>query len=201
MRLEKGYRAWGSDITPNDNPFEAGLGWAVKLKSNIRIHGTRGLRDGIAHAPLPKKLAGFTTEDPAIVLVGRETILRDGKQVGYLTSGGYGYTIGKPIGYGYVRNGGGVDDDYMSVRPLRAGRRQGHREGKRPSRAALRSEECAGERVTAPILRFLQRCPLAAGLRTARCNRLFGESSDLLFKSPLAPEFSRGRCLHGVRDR
>ena len=47
------------------------------------------------------------------MLIGRETILRDGRQVGYLTSGGYGYTIGKPIGYGYVRNGEGVSDDYI----------------------------------------------------------------------------------------
>jgi sarcosine dehydrogenase len=47
------------------------------------------------------------------VLLGRETILRNGQQVGYLTSGGYGYTVGKPIGYGYVRNGAGVDDAYV----------------------------------------------------------------------------------------
>jgi sarcosine dehydrogenase len=47
------------------------------------------------------------------VLLGRETILRNGAFAGYLTSGGYGYTIGKPIGYGYVRNGGGVNDDYV----------------------------------------------------------------------------------------
>ena len=39
LRLEKGYRAWGSDITPNDNPFEAGLGWAVKLKSGLPFLG------------------------------------------------------------------------------------------------------------------------------------------------------------------
>ncbi len=42
LRLEKGYRAWGSDITPNDSPFEAGLGWAVKLKSNAPLHRPRG---------------------------------------------------------------------------------------------------------------------------------------------------------------
>ena len=57
-------------------------------------------------------LAGFTTEDPSIVLLGRETILRNGRQVGYLTSGGYGYTVGRPIGYGYVRDAAGVDDAY-----------------------------------------------------------------------------------------
>ena len=66
-----------------------------------------------SHRPLKKKLALFTSEAADIVLVGRETILRDGRQVGYLTSGGYGYTVGKPIGYGYVRNGAGVTDDYV----------------------------------------------------------------------------------------
>jgi 4-methylaminobutanoate oxidase (formaldehyde-forming) len=112
LRLEKGYRAWGSDITANDTPFEAGLGWAVKLKSNLAFMG-REASAAAAHAPLRKKLAGFTTDDPAVVLVGRETILRNGRQVGYLTSGGYGYTIGRPIGYGYVRDGTGVSEDYI----------------------------------------------------------------------------------------
>ena len=58
---------------------------------------------------------GFTVDDPDVVLVGRETILRDGKPVGYLTSGGFGYTIGKNIGYGYVRYEDGVTDDYLKA--------------------------------------------------------------------------------------
>jgi 4-methylaminobutanoate oxidase (formaldehyde-forming) len=61
-----------------------------------------------------KALAGFTVEDPDVVLVGRETILRDGEPVGYLTSGGYGYTLRKNIGYGYVRHTGGVSDDFLT---------------------------------------------------------------------------------------
>jgi 4-methylaminobutanoate oxidase (formaldehyde-forming) len=112
LRLEKGYRAWGSDITPNDNPFEAGLGFAVKLKSNTPFMGREACA-AQSHAPLKKRLAGFTTENSDVVLLGRETILRNGKQVGYLTSGGYGYTIGRPVGYGYVRNGAGVSEDYV----------------------------------------------------------------------------------------
>jgi 4-methylaminobutanoate oxidase (formaldehyde-forming) len=113
LRLEKGYRAWGSDITPNDSPFEAGLGWAVKLRSNAAFLG-RDAAERIASAPLGKRIACFTVDDRDIVLVGRETILRDGTPVGYLTSAGFGYTIGKPIGYGYVRNGQGVDDAYLA---------------------------------------------------------------------------------------
>ncbi|RYC23989.1 GcvT family protein [Ciceribacter ferrooxidans] len=112
LRLEKGYRAWSSDITPNDTPFEAGLGWAVKLRKNTDFLGRRAL-EGFAGKPLKKRLMGFTVDDPSVVLAGRETILRNGEPVGYLTSGGYGYTIGKNIGYGYVRNADGVSDDYL----------------------------------------------------------------------------------------
>jgi 4-methylaminobutanoate oxidase (formaldehyde-forming) len=112
LRLEKGYRAWGADITPNDSPFHAGLGWAVKLRSNAPFLG-REASARIAADPLAKMLAGFATDDPGVVLVGRETILRNGEFAGYLTSGGYGYTIGKPIGYGYVRNAAGVTRDYV----------------------------------------------------------------------------------------
>lgn len=112
LRLEKGYRAWGSDITPNDTPFEAGLGWAVKMKSGRHFIGRDALA-ALADQPLKKRFAGFVIADPDAVLVGRETILRNGVPVGYLTSGGYGYTVGRSIGYGYVRNGDGVTDAYL----------------------------------------------------------------------------------------
>lgn len=112
LRLEKGYRAWGSDITPNDTPFDAGLGWAVKLRKNTDFLGRRALE--AAQGELRKKaFAGFTVDNPDIVLVGRETILRNGEPVGYLTSGGYGYTLGKNVGYGYVRHTDGVDDAFL----------------------------------------------------------------------------------------
>ena len=114
LRLEKGYRAWSSDITPNDTPLHAGLGWAVKMKSNQPFLGREAI-EKTSQAPLTKMLAGFTTEREDIVLSGRETILRDGKLAGYLTSGGYGYTVGKPIGFGYVRNGSGVDKGYLKA--------------------------------------------------------------------------------------
>lgn len=112
LRLEKGYRAWGADITPTDTPIEAGLGWAVKLKSNTAFLGREACQE-VAGNPLRKKLSCFTIDDPDIILSGRETILRNGEVVGYLTSAGWGYTVAKNIGYGYVRNGGGVDDDYL----------------------------------------------------------------------------------------
>lgn len=112
LRLEKGYRAWSSDITPNDTPFEAGLGWAVKLKSDVDFMG-RAACERVANQRLSKKLACFTVDDADVVLLGRETILRDGEFAGYLSSGGFGHTVGKPVGLGYVRNQDGVDNDWL----------------------------------------------------------------------------------------
>jgi sarcosine dehydrogenase len=112
LRLEKGYRAWGSDIGPDHTPLEAGMAWAVKLKQNTPFLGREALA-GQATGPLKKRLAAFTLDDPAVVLLGRETIFRDGQQVGWLTSGGYGYTVGKNIGYGYIRNPAGVQTDWL----------------------------------------------------------------------------------------
>ena len=67
------------------------------------------------HRPPKKWLACFTVDDPAVVLLGGETIFRDGERVGWLTSGGWGYTVGANIGYGYVRNSGGVTGDYLEA--------------------------------------------------------------------------------------
>lgn len=111
-RLEKGYRAWGSDISPDYTPLEAGMGWAVKLKSDIPFLGREAL-EAQKSKPLTKRMAAFTVDDPEVVLLGRETIYRNGERVGWLSSGGFGHTLGKPIGYGYVRNTGGVDRDYL----------------------------------------------------------------------------------------
>ncbi len=112
LRLEKGYRAWGSDIGPDHTPLEAGLGMFVKLKKDTPFLGRAALEKQKA-GKLPKQMCAFTVDDPAITLLGRETIYRDGERVGWLSSGGYGYTVGKMIGYGYVRNKQGVDKDYL----------------------------------------------------------------------------------------
>jgi 4-methylaminobutanoate oxidase (formaldehyde-forming) len=114
LRLEKGYRAWGADIGPDHNPLMAGLGWAVKLRKNIPFLGREAL-EAARDRPLPRLLAGFKVQDPDIVLLGRETIYRDGKRVGWLSSAGWGYTVGANIGYGYVRDAEqGVDADYVT---------------------------------------------------------------------------------------
>ncbi|WP_020593581.1 GcvT family protein [Kiloniella laminariae] len=112
LRLEKGYRAWASDIGPDHTPIEAGMSWACKLKSDIAFKGRSALETQIKNG-VKKRLCCFTVDDPNVVLLGRETIYRNGQRVGWLTSAGYGFTIEKNIGYGYVRCRDGVDMAYL----------------------------------------------------------------------------------------
>ena len=112
LRLEKGYRAWSSDLTPDHTPLQAGLGFAVKLDTNAPFLGREALVEQ-RQTGLKRRLACFTTDDNDVVLLGRETIYRNGERVGWLTSGGYGYTVDRSIGYGYVRNPAGVDREYL----------------------------------------------------------------------------------------
>ena len=113
-RLEMGYRAWGSDLGPDHTPYEAGLGWAVKMATNQPFKGRQAMalqkQNGVK-----KMLAGFTVNDPDVVLLGRETIYRNGIRVGWLSSGGFGYTVKQSIGYGYIRDPKGVDKDYIEA--------------------------------------------------------------------------------------
>jgi 4-methylaminobutanoate oxidase (formaldehyde-forming) len=104
LRLEKGYRVWGADITPEDTPFEAGLGFAVKLDKGEFIG-----RDALAARSEPERLLRcLTLADPRAVALGSEPVRIDGELVGRVTSGGYGYTVGKSIAYAYVPAGHAV---------------------------------------------------------------------------------------------
>ena len=97
MRLEKGYRVWGADITPEDTPYEAGLGFAVKLDKDFI--GKEALVE--AHEP-ERKLACLVLEDPRSVALGSEPVRVDGEITGRVTSGGYGYTVERSIAYAYL---------------------------------------------------------------------------------------------------
>ncbi|MEI6801325.1 MAG: glycine cleavage T C-terminal barrel domain-containing protein, partial [Pseudomonadota bacterium] len=112
LRLEKGYRAWGADIGPDHTPVEAGLLWACKMKSGIPFIGRDALAAQMAGG-VKKRLATFTVADPEVILLGRETIYRDGQRVGWLSSGGFGHSLGLPIGMGYVRHPEGVTEDFV----------------------------------------------------------------------------------------
>ena len=101
LRLEKGYRYWSSELSPDTNPFEAGLGFAVSFRKDFI--GRKALERIKAEGPR-RKLACFLM-DGFVPLHGGEAIIHEGKVVDTVTSGGYGHTIGKSIAYGYVPTG------------------------------------------------------------------------------------------------
>jgi len=101
LRLEKGYRVWGADITPEDTPFEAGLEFAVSLDKG----GFTG-REAIASAQEPeRRLRCLVLADPRAVALGSEPVRVGDELVGRVTSGGYGYTVGSSIAYAYLPAG------------------------------------------------------------------------------------------------
>jgi 4-methylaminobutanoate oxidase (formaldehyde-forming) len=96
LRLEKGYRVWGSDITPDDTPHEAGLGFCVREDKDFR--GAAALR---ARA-VERRLVCLVLEDPRSVALGNEPVRVGEAIVGRVTSGGFGYTVQRSIAYAYV---------------------------------------------------------------------------------------------------
>ena len=102
MRLEKGYRAFGRELTPDYNPVEAGLLFACKLKTDVPFLGREALEKAKAEGPL-RKLVGFSVNSAEPMLWGGELILRDGVVAGQVTSAAWGETVGSCVGLAYVR--------------------------------------------------------------------------------------------------
>ncbi|HEY5057550.1 MAG TPA: FAD-dependent oxidoreductase [Gaiellaceae bacterium] len=98
LRLEKGYRVWGADITPDDTPYEAGLGFAVKLDKGDFVG-----REALLAAQEPeRRLCCLVLADPRSVALGSEPVRVDGAPVGRVTSGGFGYSVERSIAYAYL---------------------------------------------------------------------------------------------------
>ena len=100
LRLEKGYRVWGADISPDVDPYQAGLGFCVKLDKGDFTGRTTLLKK--RDSPADSKLACLVLDDPRSVALGSEPVRIDGRVVGRVTSGGYGYTVEKSIAYAYI---------------------------------------------------------------------------------------------------
>ncbi len=100
LRLEKGYRLWGNDIHTEYNPYEAGLGFAVRMRKGDFV-GKEALGKLRAQG-LRRRLCCMTLDDPNRVVVGKEPILDEGRVLGYVTSANYGHSIGRGIVYGYL---------------------------------------------------------------------------------------------------
>jgi 4-methylaminobutanoate oxidase (formaldehyde-forming) len=101
MRLEKGYRVWGSDITPETNPYEAGLGFCVKLDKPGGFEGRDAVRDAKERG-VTRRLRALVLDDPSAVVLGSEPVRVGDDVVGRVTSGGYGYTVAASIAYAYL---------------------------------------------------------------------------------------------------
>jgi glycine cleavage system aminomethyltransferase T/glycine/D-amino acid oxidase-like deaminating enzyme len=103
LRLEKGYRAFGRELTPDYNPVEAGLLFACKLSSDTGFLGRAAVEKARADGPR-RRLVSVVLDDPEVMLWGGELLLRDGVAAGQLTSGAFGATLGAAVGLGYLRD-------------------------------------------------------------------------------------------------
>jgi glycine cleavage system aminomethyltransferase T/glycine/D-amino acid oxidase-like deaminating enzyme len=101
LRLEKGYRVWGADVTPEDTPYEAGLGFAVRLDKATPFIGRDALRAAKADG-ITRRLRAIVLADPRSVALGSEPVRIGGEIVGRVTSGGYGFRVTRSIAYAYV---------------------------------------------------------------------------------------------------
>ncbi len=113
LRIEKAYRHWGHDITEEETPIEAGLGFAVKTAKSDFIGRDAVLRQ--KETGVAQRLVQFRLNDPTPLLYHNEPIYRDGTIVGYVTSGMYGHTLGGAIGLGYVQHVDSVDQAFIDA--------------------------------------------------------------------------------------
>jgi 4-methylaminobutanoate oxidase (formaldehyde-forming) len=110
LRLEKGYRAWGRELSPDLNPYEAGLGFAVKLDKAGGFVGRDALAE-IRKQGARRRVVSLVVDAAHTNLWGNELILRDGAPVGFVTSAAFGHTLGKPVALGLLTRADGVLDE------------------------------------------------------------------------------------------
>lgn len=101
LRLERGYRVWGADLTPETNPLEAGLGFCVRFDKPGGFVGADALR-AIETRGVERRLVCLSLDDPQAVALGLEPVRAGGAVLGRVTSAGYGYTVGRSLAYAYL---------------------------------------------------------------------------------------------------
>jgi glycine cleavage system aminomethyltransferase T len=118
LRLEKGLRFWGSDMTTEHDPYEAGLEFAVDPAKKGYV-GYDALQ-GLSKQSATRRLRCLTIDDGKSVVLGKEPVYVHGKAAGYVTSAAFGYTVGKPIAFAYlpgkVSQGNAVEIEYFGKR-------------------------------------------------------------------------------------
>jgi heterotetrameric sarcosine oxidase gamma subunit len=143
LRLEKAYRHWGHDVTPDETPAEAGLGFCVAWDKPGGFIGREALVPG-RWVPPSRRVVQFLLEDPEPLLIHAEPILRDGRVIGRITSGMFGHSLGGAVGLGQVDAGASTTADAFL-----AGRFEIDVAGRRiPARASLKPlYDPKGERI------------------------------------------------------
>jgi glycine cleavage system aminomethyltransferase T len=119
LRIEKGYRTYGVDMTTEHNPFEAGLAYAIDAKKSDDFVGKAAIQRLATQTPT-RRLRPLTIDDGRSVVLGKEPVFYSGKASGYVTSAAFGYTIGQPVAYAWLpsslKDGESVQIEYFGKR-------------------------------------------------------------------------------------
>ncbi len=113
LRLEKGYRSWGTDMTTDDDPFQAGLGFAVRMDKGEFVG--RAALQGRAAASPSRRLVALVIDDPAAVVMGKEPVAVDGRPAGYVTSAAFGFSIGRSIAYAWLPSAAAIAGTAVTI--------------------------------------------------------------------------------------
>jgi len=115
MRLEKAYRAFGRELSPDYNPIEAGLSFACKLGTSIPFLGRAAVEQAKADRPR-RRVVSLVVTNPEAMMWGGELLLRNGEPLGHVTSAAWGETVGGPVGLAYLRHPDGdvVDAPFVN---------------------------------------------------------------------------------------
>jgi 4-methylaminobutanoate oxidase (formaldehyde-forming) len=114
LRMEKGYRDYGHDMDNTDDPYETGLGFTIKLNKPGGFIGKEACEKKKAQGPLKRRLAQVLVKDPDALLYHAEIIIRNGKEVGYVRSGSYCFTLGGAVGLFMIEGDEPVDEAYVA---------------------------------------------------------------------------------------
>lgn len=164
LRIEAGYRDWGSDVSDEDTPLESGLGFTIAWKKEDDFIGRAVLESQRAQVPR-RRLVQLAAPTAVPLMFGTEPVWRNGSLVGYLRSAGFGHTLGCGVGMGYLRSESGVSAEWLSQGTFEieiAGERHAAIASLRPFYDANRTRvkgECrnAGELISAELLLALSR--------------------------------------------